>query len=102
MGKETSIVPREITVIFVKVSSASFLTTNCLLPISENTLGTCPLLHPVVSENFSSKAQVLGAPLQAFSFFLPRTKDDKTTEKQIPVVIVHLCSQLFCKLTRIA
>lgn len=31
----------------------------------------CPLLHPVVSENFSSKVQVLGAPLQAFSFFLP-------------------------------
>lgn len=52
--------------------------SNCALPSTENTLGTCPLLHPVVSGNLSSKEQVLGAPLQAFSFFLPRTINDKS------------------------
>lgn len=51
-------------------------------PSTSNPPGTCPLLHPVVSGNFSSKVQVLGAPLQAFSFFLPRTIKSKTLFKK--------------------
>lgn len=38
---------------------------------------TCPLRHPVASEKRSNKAHDFGTLLQAFSFFLPRVKEEK-------------------------
>lgn len=64
--------------LFVIIHIPLLPVSSCVLPSTENTLGTCPLRHPVVSGNLSSKEQVLGAPLQAFSFFLPRTINDKS------------------------